>query len=329
MKKYIAFIIFIIIIIFILRGWWNSQLDSVSSDKTSTIFVIDKGENFSKVAEDLKRENLIKSSWAFTIFAKQSGLSNKIQAGTFRLSKSYSAAETLKVLTNQPLDTWVTLIEGWRVEEMAKKLNSQLGVDEKEFIKTAKEGYMFPDTYLFPKDYSVSQIVKKLRDTFDQKYSDDLKIKIKEKGLTAEQGVILASIVEREARSDKARTEVASILLKRLNIGMALNADATIQYILGYQPEENPPAGTKSDLVGGWWKRHLTREDLKVKSPYNTYLHSGLPPTPICNPSLASLQAVANADSSTPYLYYYHDSKGNSHYGKTLEGHNANVSNNP
>ena len=99
---------------------------------------------------------------------------------------------------------------------------------------------------------------------------------------------------------------------------MGLNADATIQYILGYQPNEK-----------SWWKRHLTRDDLKVPSPYNTYLYVGLPPTPICNPSLSSLTAVASADPSTPYLYYYHDSKGISHYGKTLDEHNQNVANYP
>ena len=99
---------------------------------------------------------------------------------------------------------------------------------------------------------------------------------------------------------------------------MGLNADATLQYALGYQEKEK-----------SWWKRHLSSEDKKVDSPYNTYLYRDLPPAPICNPSSSSLIAVANADLDTPYLYYYHDSKGNSHYAKTLEEHNQNVANNP
>lgn len=311
------FIIFTLL--FLMGGmFWNSQLTPVSTDKSTKIFVVDKGEGFSKVTEELKKENLIKSSWAFTILTKQKGLGNKIQAGTFRLSSAYSSKEILKALTGKPLDSWVTLIEGLRVEEMADKLSSELGVNSSEFLKEAKEGYMFPDTYLFPKDYSANQVAKRLRDTFDEKYSDDLKNKIKAKGLTEAEGIILASIVEREARSDKARTDVASILLKRIKIGMGLNADATIQYALGYQKDENPPAG-------GWWKRHLSEVDKEIKSPYNTYVHAGLPPTPICNPGLASVTAVANADLNTPYLYYYHDSKGVPHYGKTLEEHNQNV----
>ncbi|MBI2597347.1 endolytic transglycosylase MltG [Candidatus Daviesbacteria bacterium] len=318
MKKSIKFIIIITIIIFIIKLFWSSQLSSPSSDKSARIFVVDKGEDFSKVVENLKKMGLIKSSWAFTLYGKQSGLANQVQAGTFRLSSSFSAQQTLKTLTEKPLDVWVTLLEGWRVEEMADVLSSKFKSQKSKFIAAAKEGYMFPDTYLFPIDVAEDQIAIRLKSTFDEKYSDDLKSKIKSLGLTEQQGVILASIVEREARSDKVRTEVASILLKRLKIGMGLNADATIQYALGYQEKEK-----------SWWKRNLTQDDLKIPSPYNTYLYRGLPPGPICNPSLSSLKAVANADSNTPYLYYYHDPKGNSYYAKTLEEHNQNVASNP
>ena len=317
-KKVIWLLVLIVLVFFSLKFWWSSQLLAVSSDNTSIVFVVDKGEGFSQVVTDLKKASLIKSTWAFNILTKQSDLMNKVQPGTFRLAKSKTSREILKILTEQPLDNWVTLIEGWRVEEMADILNEKLTIDKGQFIKIAKEGYMFPDTYLFPKDYSVEQITKKLRDTFDLKYSSELKSKIKANGLTEAQGVILASIVEREARTAGVRKMVASILLKRFKIGMGLNADATIQYALGYQSDEK-----------SWWKRHLSREDLKIDSLYNTYLHSGFPPTPICNPGLASLEAVANADPSTPYLYYFHDSKGNSYYGKTLEEHNANVANYP
>jgi UPF0755 protein len=212
----------------------------------------------------------------------------------------------------------VTLTEGWRNEEMAKKLEEELGptLDKTEFLKIVKEGYMFPDTYFFEKDASASAVAAKLRDNFDLKYNSDLQAKIKKLGLTPSEGVILASIVEREARSDEARKMVASILLKRLNMDMGLNVDAAIQYALGYQPQEE-----------SWWKRHLTKADLQINSIYNTYIHKGLPPTPICNPSLSAFEAVANADPKTPYLYYYHDSEGVPHYAKTLEEHNQNVAN--
>lgn len=318
MKKIIGSAVLIILAILLIRGFWDSQLAPVSSGKVTKSFVIAKGGSFSEVSQKLSDEGLIKSSFFFTLFAKQLGLSDKIQSGTFKLSSSMSAEEILKTITGNPVDEWVTLFEGWRIEEMADRLNGQLTIDKGEFIKAAKEGYMFPDTYLFPKDYSPEQIAKIMMDNFEKKYTAELRTKIKSLGLSEDQGVILASIVEREARSYDARRMVASIFLKRLKIGMGLNADATVQYAKGYQQEEK-----------SWWKRYLTREDLQVDSSYNTYIHSGLPPTPISNPGLASLQAVANADPSTPYLYYYHDSKGNSHYAKTLEDHNQNVANYP
>ena len=157
-----------------------------------------------------------------------------------------------------------------------------------------------------------------MRKTFDSRFTDTLRSQIRSKGLTQDQGVILASIVEREGRSEEVKRMIASILLKRFKIGMGLNVDATVQYALGYQPQEK-----------SWWKRNLSKDDLQIDSIYNTYLHAGLPPTPISNPGLSSLQAVANADPSILYLYYYHDSKGNSYYAKTLEEHNQNVANHP
>lgn len=247
-----------------------------------------------------------------------------ILAGSLLIFFTFKAYRAYKnsLVTSNPTPTEsvqkkVTLIEGWRVEEMAARLNKELGIKNTDFIKLADEGYMFPDTYFFEENASASAVVQKLKNTFKVRYDSDLQAKIRKIGLTPEQGVILASIVEREARSDGVRQMVASILLKRFKIGMGLNADATIQYALGYQAAE-----------GSWWKRHLTRDDLKVPSAYNTYLHAGLPPTPICNPSLSALEAVANAQA-TPYLYYYHDSKGQSYYAKTLEEHNENVARYP
>ena len=213
MKRIVALIIILLIFFLIIRGWWSSRLDPISSDKSTKTIIIAKGKSSNEIADQLKKENLIKSPFVFSLFVRQQGLSNKLSAGTFKLSPSMSTPEIIKQLAGQPSEAWVTLIEGWRIEEMAEKLGSG-------FLEVAKEGYMFPDTYLFPNDVTVEQIVKIMRDNFDKKYSQDLKAKVKAKGLTEDEGVILASIVEREARSDKVRTEVASILLKRFKIGM-------------------------------------------------------------------------------------------------------------
>lgn len=318
MKKAIWLIIVLLAGFFLVKSWWDSQFLAVSADHSVKVFVIAKGAGVSDIAKHLKENHLIRSELIFKIYIQQNNFADKLQAGSYKLSPALSVPEIVKTLQTGSEDVWVTLIEGWRVEEMADKLNQQLGIDKKEFLKNAKEGYMFPDTYLFPKEATVSYITDTLKNTFDNRFSQDLRSRIRAKGLTEEQGVILASIVEREGRSAKARTQIAGILLKRLNIDMGLNADATLQYALGYQPQEK-----------SWWKRNLTSEDKKIDSPYNTYLYKGLSPAPICNPSLSSLEAVANADSNTPYLYYYHDSKGNSYYAKTLEEHNQNIANNP
>lgn len=318
MKKIIWLLILLGVLFFFGKFWWDTQLKSVSDDQTPQVFVIPKGAGVSEIAKKLKENKLIRSELAFKFYISQNNLTDKLQAGSFKLSPSQSVSEIVKTLQTGSEDVWVTLLEGWRNEEIAEKLNKELGVNKEEFLKNAKEGYMFPDTYLFPKEATVSYIIDTLENTFENRFNQDLRSKIRSQGLTEKQGVILASIVEREARSQKARTEVASILLRRFKIDMGLNADATLQYILGYQPQEK-----------SWWKRNLTNEDKKEDSTYNTYLYKGLPPEPIANPSLSSLEAVANADSKTAYLYYYHDSKGNSYYGKTLDEHNENVANHP
>lgn len=321
-RRLIALLVLVLAIFVLGRLWWNNQVSPISANKNTQVFVVAKGDSVNNIGDKLQKEGLIRSALIFKIYARLAGLGQNIQVGAFDLSPNMSLKDIAGTLSGKPLGTWVTLLEGWRDEEMAAKLNAELGIKSEEFLKLAKEGYMFPDTYLFPKEATAKLVADTLQNTFEQKYTGDLKAKINKFGLTDSEGVILASIVEREARSSEARTMVASILLKRLNIGMGLNADATVQYAL-------IPKGTINTPADGWWKRNLTKDDLKVDSAYNTYIHAGLPPGPICNPSLSSLKAVANADPSTPYLYYYHDSNGVSHYARTLEEHNQNVANYP
>lgn len=318
-RRFLTLILILVLAFGGLKFYQNFLLSPVdASSKEIKIFTVEKGEGTRQVASKLQKAGLIKSANAFTILVKSQGDKNVIQAGNFKLSPAMDAKTILSELQTGTLDKQVTLLEGWRAEEMGEKLGAELGINSSQFVRQAKEGYMFPDTYMFTPQADIPEITKALRQNFDQKYTADLQNKIRSLGLTPEEGVILASIVEREARSDEVRRMVASILLKRLKIGMALNADATIQYIVGYQKSE-----------GSWWKKNLTADDLKVESPYNTYLNPGLPPTPIANPGVSSLQAVANANPKVPYLYYYHDSKGRSYYAKTLDEHNANVANHP
>lgn len=309
-------------IIFAIFSFWQFLKSPLDPNGKTQAFVVQKGESASIVAERLEKAGIIRSSLAFKISYKSNN--SKIEAGTFKLSSAMSLEEVMQNLSRGSVDKWVTLIEGWRIEEIAEELNSKIKIQKSKFIEDAKEfeGFLFPDTYLFNAESTPETIIASMRGNFDKKYTEELQQKIQAKGLTPQQGVILASIVEREGRSDKVRTEVASILLKRFKMGMKLDADATVQYAKDSQKFKN------GNLDKFW--QPITKADYSaVISPFNTYLNNGLPPTPICNPSLSSLKAVANANPNTPYLFYYHDPKGNSYYAKTIEEHNQNVANHP
>ncbi|MBI2011341.1 endolytic transglycosylase MltG [Candidatus Daviesbacteria bacterium] len=312
-------LLFLVFIAFLAAKFYWSYLNSPVNPTGEVIaFVIPRGESTDSIGKRLEKMGLIRSNLVFKTKLRLTKMVGKIEAGDFKLSGKMSLDEIIKTLSSGSVDKWVTIVEGLRVEEVAKKLADELGIGSDEFIQVAEEGYMFPDTYLFNPKTTPENIASIMKNNFEQKYDQELQGKIKKQGLTLEEGVILASLVEREARSDKARTEIAGILLRRFNEGVGLNVDASIQYALGFQEKEK-----------SWWKRHLSNDDKLIESPYNTYKYRGLPPTPICNPSLSSLKAVANANPNTPYLFYYHDSAGNSHYAKTLDEHHKNISTYP
>jgi UPF0755 protein len=199
---------------------------------------------------------------------------------------------------------------------MAEAFSQVLGpsFDKAQFIRLAKpqEGFLFPDTYLIPQLISPEAAVNLLRKTFDKRVDEAVRAKIADKGLSLNEALILASIIEREARTLNDMQIVAGILENRLAAGIPLQVDCTLQYIRGYDAKEKT-----------WWPVPLA-EDTKRKSPYNTYLNKGLPPAPIANPSMDAVNAVINPVSSD-YLYYISDTEGGMHYAKTLEEHNQNV----
>ncbi len=308
-------VIFLLVVITAAFLYYKEGTLPVSRENgAAKIFVISPGESLSSIAKNLANEGLIRNKIVFYLVTKQLGIDKKIQAGDFRLTPSMDVYQVAKSLTHGTLDVWVTLIEGTRKEEMAQVVAQNLDVPETEFIKAATEGYLFPDTYLIPRDATVGGIIKTLEDNFNRRLSADLKQKAQAKGLSVDELIILASLVEKEARVDRDRPIVAGILLKRLRAGWPLQVDATVQYALGYQADEKT-----------WWKKNLTNADLKIDSPYNTYVNKGLPPAPICNPGLASIEAVVNAKENTPYWFYISDKSGKMHYAVTVEQQDANV----
>lgn len=313
-KRLIVFFGILLLILFIGSVWFNEAVSPVNPQDTSpVIFVINQGDPIKSVASNLKKEGLIRDPLAFFILVKQKGVEKYIQAGDFRLSPSMSASEVIDELQHGTVDVWVTIPEGWRNEEIALLLARELSVPENEFLKLAEEGYMFPDTYLIPRQASASGAAELMRRNFDKKVTEPLANDIKASSLSLHEIITMASLIEREAKHDEDRPIIAGILFNRLNDNMVLNIDATLQYALGYQIAEK-----------SWWKKSLTNEDKEVESPYNTYQFPGLPPGPIANPGLSSITAVLHP-SDTEYYYYLADSEGVNHYAITLEEHNANI----
>jgi UPF0755 protein len=237
-------------------------------------------------------------------------------------------------------DQKITFPEGWRTEEMAQRLQEkgvlasagaylsvtqsavtapELRVAYKIPANAPLTGFLFPDTYLFLLSTDATDVVQKQIASF-QSRTADLKLTY--------DTIILASIVEREAKFDGDRSQIAGVYSNRLKIGMALQADPTVQ-IAKFATQNLDcltAAGIDSQACQNidWWPTVL-RSDLQgIKSPYNTYLNPGLPPQPICNPGLASLEA-ASAPAEHDYLYFVSDKEGHAHFAKTLAEHNANV----
>jgi UPF0755 protein len=298
--------------------WWVWATAPIcSADCQNKIFIINKGEGSNEVGQRLEQEKLIRSSFAFQLLATKLGISRKIQAGDFRLNPRMSPEEIAQELTLGTLDRWITLIEGWRREQMAAEISAELEGEEglfnqAEFLTLTKnlEGKLFPDTYLIPKEADAEKVVSMLTANFEKKTKD---LEVDQKSL------ILASILEREARHPADRPIVAGILLKRLEQGWPLQADATVQYAVA-----SAKCIAQSAKCDEWWPKSLTKEDLKIKSAYNTYLNQGLPPAPICNPGLASIEAVLNSQA-TDYWFYLSDNQGIIHYAKTGAEHQGNI----
>lgn len=313
MKRLISASMVLIIIVTISMLWWRDTISPVNpTNKNFTVFVIEKGSGIREISTSLKTKGLIKSPVAFFLLIKKVGLDKKIQAGNFRLSPSMTTAEIAQRLTHGSFDKEIVFIEGQRATELAEILKKNITTYDPswENILIANEGYLFPDTYSVSKETGIKTIVKQMRDNFEQKYS---KINTKNSRLDKSQVIILASLIEREALANQEKPVIAGILINRLNAGIPLQVDATIQYAKG-----------KDFSSGKWWESVTVQEYRSVQSDYNTYLFDGLPPGPISNPGLESLQAAANP-SDTNYLYYLHDKNGIIRYAKTVDEHNANI----
>lgn len=311
-----------VILLLALAGvsWWAWQgLQPVQPGSSEEIeIVIPKGSSVKAISEQLANEGLIRSPIHFQLIVQQKGLANQIQAGSFSLSPGLSTDEIATQLTQGTNDVWITIKEGWRAAEIGEYVASvlpQFDTTGEVFAQEclAYEGFLYPETYLVPKEYDTKQVCQLLRRQYGTVVTMEMREAIHSAGYTEEEIITLASIVEREAKRPADMKIVAGILLNRLELGMPLQVDATLQYIKGY-----------NESTQTWWPTPLAA-DKQLDSPYNTYQNPGLPPGPISNPGLNAISAAIYPTPSD-YLYYISNSAGTQmHYAQTYEQHQANI----
>lgn len=311
MFRYI--LILIILIISGLIGYMGFLISPTSLSDEKIRFVVGVEESQDSVLERLHTEGFIRSKNAFLFVTSLRHFTAQIEPGTYLLSKKGGTIGVSNTLFSTPYQRWVIIAPGMRKEQIGLSIKKRFGwTDEKydEFIKTAKEGYLLPETYLVSTGYSGKETAEYFMNQFKQKLDEGLYNKLLKKNIRVETAVKMASLIERESGGDDDKALIAGIMWNRLDKNMKLQIDATVQYALG----------TPDD----WWPILTGKNLSEVDSPYNTYLYKGLPQGPICNPSLASLNAVSDWQD-TDCLFYLHDHNRQIHCAVTYEEHLENI----
>ena len=298
-KFILIFFIAIAVLLLILES-----ISLICKEREEKLIKIEKGWGSVEVGQKLKDEQIIKSKWFFVIYSWLKGYSNRLQAGEYLLNPKRSIFEIAKIIANGEVNpNWVkiTIPEGWTNKQIEERLISSGVLKSGDKLPKDQEGFLFPDTYYFYKNLSVEEVVKKMRDNFDEKTKSlDLQ------GRNIYDILKMASILEKEVISEEDRTIVSGIFWKRIQNNYPLESCATIAYILGVE------------------KWRYSYEDTRIKSSYNTYINTGLPPTPINNPSLSAIKS-ALYPKETDYNFFLTDpDTGTTIYSKTLEEHNRN-----
>jgi UPF0755 protein len=309
------------LLLLVLTVFYITALQPVSGD-TQTKLIHIPPSNTKMLVAQLQREGLIRNDLAFRLLAQANAARyhKQPQAGYYDLSPSMAAEEIWQRLAaGEVAKRKVTFPEGFTVEQMAERLQSKLEVDAGLFKAAALglrvkrslpfklpaglvEGYLFPTTYTLPVGAEAEQVVGEMAATFSEVFFRPHRAEIEGHKLSLHEIVTLASLVEREARVAEERALIAGVLMNRLQKGMRLQCDASVQYALGQH------------------KSRLLYRDLKVDSPYNTYLHAGLPPGAICNPGLAALKAALRP-AKTEALFYVARADGSHVFTRTYEEH--------
>lgn len=311
--KKAVFLIGLLILFIIFSGvWFVNYLISPPADfPTSEPIKIESGLRVYEIANLLQEKKIIHSAWLFALLSKYVDNSTNLQAGVYSFEESKTVFAVLDKLAAGEViseSIRVTFTEGLTIEEYALLLENHLpNFNRSNFLELAegKEGFLFPDTYEFEPKADETDVLSILERNYEAKVQS-LQAKIASHNLDEYEVITLASILEREANSKTSMRTVSGILQNRLAIGMALQADATVGYVL-----DKPLA-------------ELTAEDLEIDSPYNTYLYNGLPPTPVGNPGIMAIEAVLDP-IETEYFYYITGDDGNFYYATTFDEHRENI----
>ena len=297
-----------LVCLLLLLSFW---LFRVGAEATVTL---PSGAGARETARILRQEGIIASPRTFRLLAKLTLLDRQLKPGTFRLRRHMSSVEVLWRLTHgRPDFIKVVIPEGFNATQIADRLGAS-GVTAAEgfeaFTRANRlEGYLFPTTYFLSASMEPEAVARLMHAEFERMAEPLYRRGAQNTRLTLEQVVTLASIVEREAVHPQEKPMIAAVYLNRLRKRMRLEADPTVQYALSLLP-----GGT------GHWKRGLSKKDLQIDSPYNTYLQFGLPPGPICSPSTASVEAVMEP-SPTDALYFVSDANGGHTFSASYDEH--------
>lgn len=320
-KKFVWIFNICVIIIFaiILTDFFG-----IVGSKNSVKLEINEGDGISAVADRLKRNNIVISKNLFLLYCKIGDSDIKLQPGEFEVNSGMSYPKLVNAIEQSSDSSYsVTIPEGFETREIADRLLSNDVIkNENEFFDALKKysftlddgtvingaenslnGFLFPDTYNFYKSTDPTEIIKAMTDNFKKHWLDDYSKRAKKLDMSVEEIVTLASIIEREGDNSDDFKLVSSVFHNRLKNNMKLESCATVQYILS----ERKPV--------------LSVADTKIKSPYNTYLNEGLPPTAISSPGVMAIEAALYPEESD-YLFFFTDKNGETHFTKSLEEHN-------
>ncbi len=294
-------------------------------ERHSKMVAIQAGTNFHEIAKLLEENGIVRDRMSFYLLARIQKAIPKVKAGEYEVDTGMKPQEVLTKLVHGDVVKYpVTIPEGFNIFDIGEILDKSGICSRDNFLNKAKdypfivslgldvedlEGYLFPDTYNFPRMFGEENVIRQMVSRFKSVYGS-LEKRAQELGLSRKEVVILASMVEKEAMDDQERRLISAVFHNRLHRGMALQSDPTAVY------------GVKT--AGSARKEKITREDLMTKSPYNTYHISGLPKGPIANPGLKSLQAVLYP-ADVPYIYFVSKNDRTHYFSRTLEEHNRAV----